>query len=85
MFALQHKETKKLAGFSANSNDGSDFCSAVEFSIEKGEHTKNVWVVDSRDVAEHAANNSPEWYNAGFKTPTNEYIGEWDVVELTVK
>jgi len=42
-----------------------------------------MWVVKDRRIAENAANNTSEWYNADFETPVNEWAGEWEVVELT--
>jgi len=83
MFALKHKETGEFAGFRYSSNGDAEFSTSIEFTLKKGKYTNNMWVVKDRRIAENAANNTSEWYNADFETPVNEWAGEWEVVELT--
>lgn len=80
LFALRNKEAGKLARFSTHSNAPAEFCCDVAYElVDWGDQ---VWVTTSREIAEKAANRSEEWYNAGFETPENRFVGKLEVVEL---
>lgn len=82
MFALRHKKTGKLMSVYASSNEGSDCCVSVRYSFTIG---GSPWVVNNRSTAETAMNTSEAWYNADYESPQNRYIGQLEIVELTVK
>lgn len=67
----------------ASSNGDGDFCGEITYRLTT--RSGNVWVVTRRDIAEEAAVNDIEWYNAGYETPENSYIGDLEVVELVIK
>lgn len=82
-YAIRHKPSGKLLGFSTVSNDGGEFCEAVSYSLEL--NADNTWVTYRRDVAERVAKNGPTpWYNASFDSPeySDRLIGELEVVEV---
>jgi hypothetical protein len=83
MFALRHIKSGELMGFYTSSNGDGEFCTSEEFILDIT--TDNIWVVYDRKVAEKAANTDTEWYNAGYSTPRNYYIGKLEVVELQIK
>ena len=83
MYALKHVKTGKLMGFYATSNGGEGFCSSVTFELDR--YSDNLWVTDSKDVAERLTTTNTDWYNAGFKNPINDYVGELLVVEFVEK
>jgi len=80
-YALRHKKENRLMGFYTSSNSDGDFCTDVEFCLCFGE---NVWVTTDKIQAEYVANTNTKWYNAGFDSPGNEYVGELEVVELKI-
>lgn len=76
MFAIKYKPEGRLLGFSNSQPDVFEF-ELSEFA------TDNVWVTNSRKIAEQAVNEHPKWYNAGFETPINPFNSEdLEVVEL---
>ena len=83
MHGLRHKETGNLCGFDVSSNYGADFAVDVAFCLSKFSN-ENVWLVPSREMAEKAAVTNTNWYNAGYNTPENPYVGELEVVEVTL-
>ena len=83
MFALRNKKTGKLMGFTFTTNSDGDFCTEVEFSL--CDYSDSIWIVTDRAVADKAATTNTDWYNAGFDTPGNRYVGELEVVELEIK
>jgi hypothetical protein len=85
MFALLDKETGRCVGFRVSSNADGEYCTSEEYILEDSKYSDNIWVVTDRKIAEKAAISTAEWYNAGFNTPRNEYIGQLEVVELTAK
>lgn len=82
MFALKNKETGEFVGFTTFSTEG-DFCTDVVFNLRF--NAGNIWVVSKRKIAETAVVTDAPWYNADFETPTNEYVGLLEVVELITK
>jgi hypothetical protein len=68
----------KLLGFSTSEN--SEDSESVPVTFELDEYSDNVWMVDSAEHAEWVRNNSTKWYNAGYRTPKNQY----QVTELKV-
>lgn len=83
MFALRHIPTGQLMGFSWRNNGEEVEGTDVSFTLVKG--NDNVWCVKHRYEAEAAATNSQEWYNALYETPSNDFIGLLEVVELVIK
>ena len=81
MFALKNKETGDLMRFRCSSTGGA-FCTNVEFYLDG--YGDSIWVVTSREVAEKAAITNAEWFNATYQTPSNDYVGKLEVVELAV-
>ena len=84
IYALKHKNFGKLMSFCYSTNDGSDFCDSVTFELEILEGNGPIWAVSDRGVAEKAACHSPEWYNADYETPRNDYVGMLEVVEFHI-
>ena len=82
IYALKHKDSEKLMTFCYFSNEGTDYCDSVSFELNVAHGFGPVWAVFDRKVAENAANHSSEWYNAGYETPRNDYVGMLEVVEL---
>ena len=81
MFALRHIPTGRLLGVELTSNEG-DYC--VSVSVELSIYEGNVWVVNSRDMADRART-STEWYNAGYSSPMHPHSPEeLEVVRLEV-
>lgn len=72
----------QFVGFSTRDNGDAEFCVSVSYAFS--EWADQIWVTTSRDVAEKAAATNTEWYNAGFDSPENEYVGALKVVELGV-
>lgn len=88
MFALRSKTYKTLAGVCSSSNGDDAEGTDVEFSLDRRQDYRwgsSIWCVNDRAVAEKAAVTSCAWYNATYETPKNEYIGDWEVVELVLK
>ena len=82
-YALLHKKTKTLLGFYTSSNNG-EFCTDVEYSLVYDE--ENIWLVDSFEKADYVKNNSTEWYNANYNTPSHSYhFDELEVVCLNIE
>jgi hypothetical protein len=85
MFALKNTETGDLAGFSISSNGDAEFAGDTQISVEKHRsYDEPIWMVCQRVVAEKAAVTDTPWYNAGWNTPSNDYVGEWEVVEIEI-
>lgn len=84
MFTLRFIGTEKLVGFEVNSNSEGEFCAPNEFILTDWEDDP-IWVVRSRQIAENAAKYSTQWFNAGFETPNNPFVGHLEVVELSIK
>jgi hypothetical protein len=82
IYALRLKTTKKLIGFITRYNNGADFATDVEFILDA--HVNNVWTINDYKTALSAAETSSEWYNAYYDSPSNDYVGELEVVELKV-
>jgi hypothetical protein len=61
-------------GFSCRSNDGSEFCNEVSYSLEL--ESDNVWLVTNKALAIAAMENSTAWYNSGYNSPMNPYLGK---------
>lgn len=67
-YGLMDKETKKLVGYSAESNEPGD---NVSISYELDMYSDDEWLVDTPEHAEYVRLNSTEWYNADYNTPEN--------------
>lgn len=82
LFALRHKGTGELLSVITYSNDGQEYCTEVTHEFTMSGNA--IWVTNDHIVAEKAATNSEEWYNAGFNTPMNPYAGRLEVVTLGI-
>lgn len=83
MFALRFKKGTPYAGQLVSVYARSDYeDSNVEYMLSSP--GASIWVVHNRDHAERAAVTNAEWYNASYTTPSNEYVGQLEVVELKV-
>lgn len=82
LYALKLKGTDKLLGFESSTNEG-DFC--VDITYELCEYSEKIWVVQSKEIAERVSKTTQKHYNADFQSPINKYIGQLEVVELTVE
>jgi hypothetical protein len=83
-YALKHKETGKLLGYSVTSNDGADFCSDTSYSLCHTNSEK--WYVDEPEHAEYVRRYSTEWYNAGYDTPNHHFEPEeLSVVKVVIE
>jgi hypothetical protein len=82
MYGLLHKPTKSLVGFTTTAG-GEEFCGDVEYSLSRG--ADNVWLVPTRKNAEKVANTNTEWYNRGYTSPENDYVGDLKVVEVVME
>lgn len=80
MFALRHAKKGVLMGVSTLSNEETITVISAVHSLSLNED--NVWVVADRDVAEAAAQTDTPWFNAGYRTPENKFVGALEVVEL---
>lgn len=70
----------QLAGFTTSNNGDAEFSVDVTYAL--CDCNGRIWVTASREVAESAASTNTDWYNAGFETPKNPYVGALRVVEL---
>jgi len=81
-YALREKASRKLLGYTLSSNAEGDFCVENQYCLYAGD--EKVWQVDEAWQAEYVRQNSTEWYNAGYETPTHDYEPEeLEVVEVT--
>ena len=84
MYGILHLPTKKLLGFSTLSNCDADCCVDTQFELNL--YSDNVWLVESREKAEKARIKNTPWYNAGYSTPTNEFVpNELKIVEVILE
>lgn len=83
MYALKHIKTGKIMGYWTIPNPNNPFCVSVSFGLSF--YRDNVWVVNSRDVAEQVVYKKTPWENASYDSPMNIYVGQLVVVELVEK
>ena len=80
MYALKHKPSGKLLGFSYASNEDAEFNVSVEFTLSLTK--RNVWVVTDQNIAENAKT-AIDWFDADFESPNHEFVShDLVVVEL---
>lgn len=80
-FGLRNIKTNTLAGVSTRSNEGGECCCETQYILDDCSNIP--WIVESALTAAWVRENSTEWYNAGYDTPTNEYDPEsMEVVEI---
>jgi hypothetical protein len=82
MYGIRNKKTGKLLGFETTSNEGAEFCNSVEYSLE--EDSDRPWLVRAPYHARYVLENSAEWYNAGYATPSHtiKKIEDYEVVRV---
>ena len=82
-FGLRNIKTNTLVGVSTRSNEGGEFCGDVQYLLDLSGDTP--WIVEDALTAAWVRENSTEWYNAGYETPTNEYDPEsMEVVAIEI-
>lgn len=75
-FGLRNIKTRKLMGVSTR-----NCCCETQYILDL--YGENPWIVEDALTAAWVRENSTEWYNAGYETPTNEYDPEeLEVVEI---
>lgn len=78
----------QLVRWTSASNDGAEYAVSTRFELSYDASTDQtaepVWVVFDRETAEKVAVTHTEWFNAGYSTPENPYVGLLEVVELEV-
>jgi hypothetical protein len=80
-FGLRNIKTKQLVGVSTRSNAGGDCCCETQYLLDLSGDTP--WIVEDALTTAWVRENSTEWYNAGYDTPTNEYDpATLEVVEI---
>ena len=79
MYGLTHKG--ELLGFYVTDNGDAEFCNPVSYELSTGDP---LWLVDERETAEYVQKTSTEWYNAGHDHPENRFVGECEVVKVTL-
>lgn len=80
-YGLRHLKTGKLMSVSTRSNSGGDCCCETQYMLD--DYSDSPWIVDNIVTAAYVRENSTEWYNAGYETPTNDYNAEdLEVVEI---
>lgn len=80
MYALRHIETHELVRYHLLSKNA-DGTEIFTLSSWLG----GIWVVDEEYIAIDAISNSYEdWWFTGYETPMNPFLGELEVVRLTV-
>ena len=82
LYALKLKGTDKLLGFDVESNNDADFC--VSMSYELSEYSDRIWTTSTVENAIAVANSTAEYYNADYDSPINKYIGQIEIVELSI-
>lgn len=81
IYALRHIESKKLLGVNIRATpEGSDFCG--DYVARLTLSSDNVWTIKSFERAVHVRDNSTEWYNAEYLSPTNDFVGQCEIVTL---
>ena len=88
MYGLRIKGKEVLLKVSTQSNSDGEFCTDIQHILEDSTWEYPLWLVSSRETAEHVAKHSTDWYNAGYETPTwpRDWtaIGRRKAVELEV-
>jgi hypothetical protein len=83
LFGLKNKKTGELMRVYVSANEG-DFCTSIEHRLDTSDYNP-LWLVVDRKIAELAAINDTGWYNAGFETPSNAFVGQLEVVEISLE
>ena len=80
-YALLHKASGTILGFTTSSNHGAEFSNDTSYYLEKDSDQQ--WLVVSPEQAEYVRLNNTPWYNAGYNTPVNNFKpNELEVVKL---
>ena len=74
-YGLRRKSTYEVLGVSCQSQEG-DYSVSVSFEFETKSYECPLWLVRTKEMAEHARTSHPEWYNAGYETPENPFNSE---------
>lgn len=74
-----------FATLEVESNGDAEYCNAN--TVRLVEATSNdvvVWVVNTREQAEHVLNNPAEWYNSGLSHPMVSKDDGWQVFCMSI-
>lgn len=75
-YGLYHKESKRIVGYHTSDNSGGYACVDASYILDHNE--SNEWL-----VKKFVRNNSTEWYNADYNTPTHNYnLDEIEVIKV---
>lgn len=86
-YALRHKQTCKMMGLSIviSTTEWSDgYDEYVHLGPIDYDDDCPLYTAFTREDAERVANNPGCWYKSTIKNPTNSFVGELEVVKLTM-
>ena len=88
-YALKHKETGTLMRLRVVSNPADAYdCNDTRVTLvpsnSYNEFTDALFTAKTYEDAGRVANHSKEWYNTTVRNPENDYVGELEVVKLTM-
>lgn len=63
-YAIRHRNTGLLLEFSADSNEGSDFCSSVRLDLRPCKHGGTIYVNTDRADVQRVIDNPGKWYSS---------------------
>jgi hypothetical protein len=83
-YGLRYKPKNIILGVEITSNTGCHDCGDDTYTLS--EHVDVPWIVEDELNAAYVKMFSTQWYNAGYKTPVNDYKPEdLEVVKITLK
>lgn len=84
VYTLRFIGTDKFASISIScfGNDAADNCGS--YSATLGKYGDTIWTTVNKDIAEKVCRNNIPWYNSDVEEPSNDYVGELEVVEITI-
>lgn len=83
-YGLIHNDyPDSLLGWCSSGNSDGECCVSVEFELCC--YSDPPWLVKDKEIAEKVANTNTPWYNAGYDSPKNAYVGKLTVVEIDMK
>lgn len=79
LYALKYGE-HLLCLYASSNGDDATCCGDYEAHLYI--YGKNPWVTTDKEIAERITNENIPWYNSDIETPSNEYAGKCEVVEI---
>jgi hypothetical protein len=81
-YGLKNLKTGELLGFYSMPNPEDGECINIEFILDSS-YCGRIWLLENKSQAEFVRENSTEWYNADYKTPSHSYKAkDLEVVEV---